>query len=56
MHVYCPHIPLLFMRNIIHCRRVHFASAILGDCFAKRHTPYVVSSIARKTIDDNITS
>ena len=30
--------------------------AILGECFEKCHMPYLGSSIARKTIDDNITS
>ena len=54
MHLYCPHIPFLLMRKILHCRHVRFYLAMLGDCFAKCHTPYVVSSIAHKTIDDNI--
>ena len=47
---------LLFMQKFIHCRHVSFASDILGGSFAKYHTPYVVSGIQRKTIDDHIMS
>ena len=56
MHLYYPRIPPIIVQKIIHYSRVNFASAILVHYIVKCHTSYVVSIIARKTIDDNIMS
>ena len=55
MQLYCSLIPIFLCKNFF-VVDVFIFFGFLGDCFAKCHTPGVVSSIARKTIDDNIKS
>ena len=51
-----PVFQLLLCKTFFITEVFFFASSMLGNCFEKFHTPYVFSSIARKTIDDNILS